>query len=97
MALVYVAHEYGGKEEHLRHAREIMRMLQTENTEDCFMCPLMVFSHLRYGEIGRDAEMELCIDLLSVCDSLLVASAVSDGVQREIDFARMVGMDIEWL
>ena len=38
--------------------------------------------------------MALCIDLLSVSDILIVASDVSDGVKEEIDFARMVGMEV---
>lgn len=38
--------------------------------------------------------MALCIDLLSVSDILIVASDVSDGVQKEIDFSRMVGMEV---
>ena len=38
--------------------------------------------------------MEICLDLLSVCDVLLVASDVSNGVQKEIDFAKMVGMEV---
>ena len=38
--------------------------------------------------------MEICLDLLSVCDYLIVASDISDGVQKEIDFARMVGMEV---
>ncbi len=45
-------------------------------------------------EIGHDEEMALCIDLLSVSDILIVASDVSDGVQKEIDFSRMVGMEV---
>jgi hypothetical protein len=32
--------------------------------------------------------------LLSVCDVLIVASEPSKGVQKEIDFARMVGMEV---
>ena len=41
-----------------------------------------------------DEEMALCIDLLSVADVLIVASDVSKGVQKEIDFARLVGMEV---
>ena len=41
--------------------------------------------------------MELCIDLLSVCDVLLVMSEPSKGVNREIDFANLVNMPIRYL
>ena len=62
--------------------------------DNCYICPLLTFSHLKYGEIGYDEELELCLDILSVSDVLLVASDISDGVQKEIDFARMVGMEV---
>lgn len=41
--------------------------------------------------------MNLCIDLLSVADKLIVASDLSKGVCREIDFANLVGMEVEYL
>ena len=57
----------------------------------------MAFSHLKYGEMGYDAEMELCLDILSCCDKLIVASIPSEGVRREIEFAKMVNMEVEYL
>ena len=95
--LIYVAHKHGGKKENLERARRITRRLQTNDLENCYICPLLTFSHLQYGEIGFDAEMELCFDILSVCDRLLVASDVSPGVAMEIDFADMVGMEVFYL
>ena len=41
--------------------------------------------------------MELCLDILSNCDKLIVASEISKGVAREVDFANLVGMEVEWL
>ena len=41
--------------------------------------------------------MELCLDILSVCDVLVVASEISEGVQMEIDFAHLVGMEVIYL
>lgn len=61
---------------------------------DIKICPLLTFSHLKYGEIGYDQEIEICLDLLSVCDVLIVTSETSKGVQKEIDFAKMVGMEV---
>lgn len=92
--LVYVSHCYGGDQDNVERAKRITHDLQVENPTHCFICPLLNFSCLEYGEIGYEEEMEICIDLLSVCDVLIVASDVSKGVQREIDFARMVGMEV---
>ena len=94
MALYYVAHRYGGDHANLERAKKIMHDLQVSDLNNCYICPLLAFSHLKYGEIGYDEELELCLDILSVSDVLLVASDISDGVQKEIDFAKMVGMEV---
>lgn len=94
MAMIYVSHKFAGDPVNIERAKKITHDLQVDDTENCYICPLMAFSHLEYNEIGYDDEMELCIDLLSVSDVLIVASDVSKGVQKEIDFARMVGMEV---
>lgn len=92
--LLYISHKYGGVPANMERAKKITHDLQVNDPENCYICPLMAFSHLGYNEMGYDYEMALCIDLLSVSDVLIVASDVSDGVQKEIDFAKMVGMDV---
>ena len=92
--IIYVSHAYGGKKENYEKAKRITHDLQIENPTHCFICPLLTFSHLDYGEIGYDEELELCIDILSVADVLIVASEPSKGVRKEIDFARLVGMEV---
>lgn len=78
----------------MERVKKIAHDLQMENPTHCVVCPLLNFSCLDYGEIGYTEEMEICLDLLSVCDVLIVASEPSKGVQKEIDFARMVGMEV---
>ena len=97
MAIIYVSHAYGGKPENLERAKKITHDLQVADLENTYICPLLTFSHLRYGEIGYDAELEACLDLLSVCDKLIVASDISKGVAKEIDFANLVNMEVEYL
>ena len=94
MATIYVSHKFGGDPANIERAKKITHDLQVADLANCYICPLLAFSHLNYGEIGYEQEMEICLDLLSVCDYLIVASDVSDGVQKEIDFARMVGMEV---
>ena len=94
MAICYVSHRYGGDPANMERAKKITHDLQVDDPENCYICPLMAFSHLGYNEMGYDEEMALCIDLLSVADVLIVASDISKGVQEEIDFARMVGMEV---
>ena len=94
MAMIYVSHRFGGDSANMERAKKITHDLQVNDPENCYICPLLAFSHLGYNEMGYDEEIELCIDLLSVADVLIVASDVSKGVQKEIDFARLVGMEV---
>ncbi len=94
MAMIYVSHRFGGDPANMERAKKITHDLQVDDPENCYICPLTVFSHLGYNEMGYDEEMALCIDLLSVSDVLIVASDISEGVQEEIDFAKMVGMEV---
>ena len=88
MAIYYVAHRYGGDIKNLEQAKKITHDLQVKDPENCYICPLIAFSHLGYNEIGYEEEIALCLDLLSVSDVLIVASEVSEGVQIEIDLAK---------
>lgn len=95
--LIYISHIYQGKQENLERAKKITHDLQVADLENTYICPLLTFSHMQYGEIGYNAEMENCIDLLSVCDKLIVTSDLSKGVCKEIDFANLVNMEVEYL
>lgn len=92
--LIYVGHCFGGKAENIEKAKKITHDLQVKDLANCYICPLLTFSHLEYGEIGYDDEMELCFDLLTCADRLIVASEISKGVQMEIDFAKLVKMEV---
>ena len=92
--LIYVAAKYGGDPANIERAKKITHDLQVKDLANCYFCPLMAFSNLEYGEIGYDAEMEICLDLLSTCDRLIVASDISKGVRMEIDFAKLVKMEV---
>lgn len=97
MALFYVAHKFGGDPANFEKAKKITHDLQVKDTENTYICPLMALSHMEYGELDFDTELEICKDMLMVCDKLIVASEVSKGVQIEVSFATLIGMEIEWL
>ena len=92
--LIFVSHRYGGDKNNIEKAKKITHDLQAKDLANCYICPLLTFSHLEYGEIGFDNEIELCLDLLSIADRLIVASEISKGVQMEIDFAKLVKMEV---
>ena len=97
--MYYIAHEYGGNPANFERAKKVTHDLQANDPSNCYICPLMAFSYLEYNELANEQEIELCLDLLSVCDVLIVASDFinSKGVQKEIDFANSVGMDVIFL
>jgi hypothetical protein len=97
--IVYVSHAFGGNPENFERAKKITHDLQTKDPENCYICPLLAFSHLGYNEIGYEEEIALCLDLMTVSDKLIVASdfLTSKGVKKEIDFANLVGMEVEYL
>lgn len=95
--LIYVAHKYGGNKENINKIKTILADLQKNDLSNCYISPLTAFSFLEYKEIGYEEEIALCLDLLSVCDVLLIASEISQGVQRELEFARLVGMEVRML
>ena len=92
--LIFVSHCYGGNVENIEKAKKITHDLQVKDLANCYICPLLTFSHLEYGEIGFDEEMELRLDILQNCEKIIVASEISKGVQMEIDFAKLVKMEV---
>ena len=87
MSMIYVAHKFGGDPANLERAKRITHDLQVTDLDNCYICPLLTFSHLKYGEIHYENEIALCFDILEMCDKLIVASDVSKGVKLEIELA----------
>ena len=85
--LVYVSHCYGGNPENVERARRITHDLQVTDLDNCYICPLLAFSHLKHGEIPYENEIALCFDVLQMCDKLIVAGESSQGVKLEIELA----------
>lgn len=97
MAIYYVAHNFGGNYKNLERAKKITHDLQVKDLDNTYICPILALSHLDYGELGFEEEMNLCIDILTGADKLIVASELSKGVAREIDFANLVGMEVQYI
>jgi hypothetical protein len=90
----YIAHTHNTD---IECVGKIARKLQIEHPENSYFSPTYAFSFLDHNDMGFDDFMEVCLDFLSACDVLIVASEISESVQREIDFAKLVGMEIQYL
>lgn len=91
----YVSHSYNDETD-IEKAQNIVHDLQVNDLENCYICPLLNFSNIGYREIDYEERMNLHLDLLSLCDRLIVASNISESVQREIEFAELVEMEVEY-
>ena len=89
---VFVAHCQN--EESTIRSQKIVLQLQMENPTHCFIPAAIAFEHLYNGDFSQDEIFDIECDLLCNCDQLLVVSEISPIIQREIDFARMVGMEV---
>lgn len=90
----YISHKYQGDKSNIERAGKIAKKLQLEHPEHAYFSPLHAFSFLEYNDMAYDDFMEVCYDFLSACDGLIVASEISKGVQMEIDFAKLVKMEV---
>lgn len=93
----YVAHEYGGRPENFKRAMAVTQKLQRDDMGNTYLCPILALMHMEYTLDNRNALMELCYDLLSICDAIIVASDESDGVDAEISMAEKMGMEVIYL
>ena len=89
---VFVAHSQ--TEDGFNRASKIILQLQHENPAHCFIPASIAFAHLYNGDFSQDEIFDIECDLLCNCDQILIVSNISPIIQREIDFARMVGMEV---
>ena len=89
---VFVAHAQ--TEDSSIRSQKIVLQLQMENPTHCFIPAAIAFEHLYNGDFSQDDIFDIEADLLMNCDQMLIVSDISPIIQREIDFARMVGMEV---
>ena len=95
--IYYVTHKYDGSAHDIEQAIEVCAELQHDDMNNCYVCPIFAFSHLSPEEISEDDLTELRLDLLSVCDVLIVATKPDRIMRQEIAFAERIGMEIDRL
>ena len=89
---VFVAHKQASHSK--AKSQKVVTKLQEENPTHCFIPASVAFEHLYCGNFSDNEIFEIECDLLCNCDQLLIISDVSPIIQRQIDFARMIGMEV---
>lgn len=77
-----------------QNEKEVTRNLQKNDMANCYVNPLIFLSHLDFDNFDKDDLMELRFDILQNCDRLIVSGAISDNMRSEIDFAKLVKMEV---
>ena len=89
---VFVAHAQ--TEESTIRSQKIVLQLQYENPTHCFIPAAIAFEHLYNSDFSAEDAYNIELDLLMNCDQMLIASDISPIMQRQIDYCRMVGMEV---
>ena len=89
---VFVAHAQ--TEDSSVRASKIILQLQMENPTHCFIPASIAFEHLYNGDFSQDDIFNIEADLLMNCDTMFIVSDISPIMQRQIDYCRMVGMEV---
>ena len=89
---VFVAHAQA--EDSSIRSSKIVLQLQMENPTHCFIPAAIAFEHLYNGDFSQDDIFDIEADLLMNCDQMLIVSDVSPIMRRQIDYCRMVGMEV---
>ena len=86
--IYYVAYEMDDVE----NANKITWHLQMNDTQNCYVCPALVFSHIKGNEICADVVNDLKLDLLTVCDGLIIPEGVN--ADEEERLAKLIKMEV---
>jgi hypothetical protein len=82
MKLIYLAHPYGGDENNVEDAKQMVKRLVKKFPETVFLSPLQA-TGFYYNDIPYIQGMEHCLEMLSRCDELLLCSDYQGGSWQE--------------
>lgn len=88
--LLYVAHKFPNYES----AKKAIHKLQIADTENVYVSATLMFAAVA-DCLPEDIFAELRIDMLQMCDKCIVFDESSGGIEKELDFVRLVGMEVE--
>lgn len=93
--IFYVAHKFENNWNNVTKARQKVLEMQRNDRQNCYVCPALTFSYID-EEITQNEQSALRLDLLSVCDVLIVASEENAEVKMDLEFANLVGMEVRY-
>ena len=92
MRTVYLAHPYGGDENNVEDAKQMVKRLVKKFPETVFLSPLQA-TGFYYNDIPYMEGMNHCIELLSRCDELWLCDGWQDSKGCCMEYAAAKVMD----
>ena len=94
--LIYCSHKFGGSLENAKAAELKIKRLQLADPSNTYISPIHAFGFM-YNTVSYEDGIEMCLDLLSKCDKMVVLSEKSKGVEIEIGFCKVARIPVEFL
>lgn len=92
--IYYVAHAWSGDKSNISRAKRTVDELQRKDLANCYVCPILALPVFADDDIDCDSKFELCLDLMSICDAVIIGSYISAQMKKEIEFARLINMEV---
>lgn len=91
----YVTHKYWDNPTNIDIARKVTDDLQKNDLANLYICPLTAISCLADKSIPQDIKTALRLDLLCLCDKLIIINECDNIMKKEIELAEKIHMEIE--
>lgn len=90
----YVAHAFSSDKRSSAMAKRTLLELQKKDLLNCYICPVVSLPILECEDVDKDSKMELCYDMMTLCDAVVIGSYIGETVKKEIEFARLIKMEV---
>lgn len=97
MKKVYISHPFTGNElENKMSAQEVCVQLKLKHPDWCLINPLDAFNWADRVKLTYDEILEMCIDLMLMCDTVYMCRGWDDskGCRAERERAQLQGMEV---
>ena len=94
--LIYCSHKFGGKLENAKAVELKIKRLQLADPKNTYISPIHTFGFM-YDTVSYEDGIDMCLDLLSKCDAMVVLSEKSKGVEIEIEYCIVARIPVEFL
>lgn len=76
--------------------KKILSDLQNKDQSNTYICPSLTFQYLN-KKLTINEIVEIRLDLLMICDILLTSQIKNEIIQKEIDLAKKINMEIKYI